>query len=192
MFVRTFAVVTVASTLVGCDRPPSPEAHPAPVAASSDAKAAARAPESRHMYRFDYTLTTTEPDKPPSNSAYSLTVEENNVGEIRLGKNVPLQTTPMGSAPPGAASAVGSARAFSVPRQDIGLLLRCSFSLSGEDVVLKSDLELSTSDPPGTIRKVSLKGDALVSPGKPSVVSSSEDPTTHQRYQLSVTTTKLR
>ena len=191
MSARALITATVAVALFGCSKPAPPtssEAEPA----SSDVKAATRkSPESRHMYRFDYTLTTTDVGKPPTSSAYTVNVEETAVGEIRLGRNVALQ--PSVPTPSAAASAVASAgRNLGVARMDLGLMLRCSFTVSGDDLVLRTDLELTSADQPPTVQKTSLKGDALVSPGKPSIVASSEDPATHQRQQLSVTATKLR
>ena len=143
------------------------------------------------MYRLDYTFTSNEAGKPPTSTAYTLNVEENSVGEIRLGNNIPLQTSPA----PSASSAPSAMRPFASPRQDVGFLLRCNYNVAGEDLLLHSDLEMSTADqqqPIATIHKMTLRGDALVSPGKSAVVSTSEDPSTHQHYQLSVSATKLR
>jgi hypothetical protein len=207
MFVRTVVLVAVASGLFGCAQPPTPaDSQGAAASAARGAadipSAGARSgkPENRAMYRLDFTFASTEAGKPTTTTAYTLNLEEHSKGEINLGRNVPLQVNPAasGSAAPGA-SAAGSAPArFGTPRQDVGFLLRCSFTSSGEDLLLDSLVEMSGVDPTPdargvhSIQKLNLKGNALVTPGKTAVVSSSEDPATHQRYQLSVTATKLR
>lgn len=56
--------------------------------------------------------------------------------------------------------------------------------------LLDVSVEMSTFDPPTTIRKVVAKGNALASVGKPAQVLSLDDE--HKRYQLTVTPTKLR
>jgi len=199
MLVRTLVVSVAASCLLACTARPEPltadQEKPAvarvPEApASASARAPARPPsEPRATFRLDFTLTITDPGKPPSTSEYTLNLEEHGTGEIRLGKNVPLSTPapPPSGAPPGAPS-VG------VARQDVGFLLRGNFAMSGESLLLHSDFEMSSADEAAvrTIHKVSLRGDALVTPGKPALVSSSEDPSSHRRHQLTVTATRLR
>ena len=43
-----------------------------------------------------------------------------------------------------------------------------------------------------TAAKVSMRGSSVVSPGKPALLASAEDPTTHRRFEVTVTATKLR
>jgi hypothetical protein len=204
MTLRPLVIAAVAAALVGCDRPPPSDAtagSPASAASSrhtadapsSDAKAPNRkTPEQRRTYKLDFTFTSNEAGKPPTSAAYMLNLEENNSGEIRLGSNIPLTMHPPPGAASGAPAASGARPSFGTPRQDVGFLLRCNFNLAGDDLLLHTDLEMSSADLPPAIHKMTLKGDAVVSPGKSSVVSTSEDPSTHQHYELSVTATKLR
>lgn len=72
------------------------------------------------------------------------------------------------------------------------MLLRCSFVSADGQLLLKGVAEVSMVDEGGVVRKASLKGDAVVSPGTSAPVASSEDPSTHKRFELAVTATRLR
>ncbi|RYE95137.1 MAG: hypothetical protein EOO75_00065 [Myxococcales bacterium] len=220
MSVRSLALVAIVAGLLGCDRTETP-LQEGPLSASKGSATAAPVkpevkPEAKPMVKLDYTLTITDPGKPAVTTEYTVNVEENSRGEVRQMRNVPLTTAPPASAsaapvvagprgsahpagPRGSAHpapvASGPARPMlPAPRQDVGTLLRASFALAGEAMTVHTDFELSDVDDSAIakIYKVSLKGDALVTPGKPSVVATSEDPGSHRRYQLSVAATKLR
>jgi hypothetical protein len=49
-----------------------------------------------------------------------------------------------------------------VPRQDVGLKIKASYRLSGDDVLLDVHLESSQHEPPSTVRKVTASGNAEV------------------------------
>jgi hypothetical protein len=46
------------------------------------------------------------------------------------------------------------------------------------------------SDP--VIRQIKMSGSTVVTPGKPIVIGSADDPTSNRQFQLEVTVTKLR
>lgn len=200
MQVRSMAVLAALVGLVGCAIPeaPGPDHGGGPASASIERRAeppGARpptrtAPESRGMYRLDFTLTMSDPGSAPTSSEYTLSLEEHSPGEIRQGRNVALVAP--GRAPAAAASGGSPGPSTATMRQDVGFLLRCNFMMVGDALTLHTDAEMSSMDEVAGINKVMLKGDALVNPGKATLVSSSEDPVTHRRYQLSVTATKLR
>ena len=193
--IAAFTVSFVLSAAAGC----MPQQQPPPAAASASlappasaspsppmvAAAAPRLSGDRRVYRFDFVLTTTEGNGSPSNTSFTLNLQDGERGEMVVGKNVALYATP--SAGPNAAAGpafVGS------PRQDVGMKVVAMFRPQGDDVLLDVNVELSTLDQPSTIRKVVARGNALASPGKPAIVTSLDDD--HKRYQLSVTPTKLR
>lgn len=132
----------------------------------------AHMPRERHVYRLDFVVTAGDPSKAPAPSKYTVNVEEERHAEIHVGANVPL----------------GNGNV----RQDVGLRLHCELSTVGDDLLLHNDTELSAADAPPAIHKVSARGDALVSPGKPALVASLEEPVSHTRYEVTVTATKLR
>ncbi len=148
---------------------------PPPQAAASPALAAPPPPRERHVYRFEFTVTESEPGKAAVVSNHLVNIEEGGAGELRLGANVPLQTNG------------GSV----VARQDLGMKLHASYTLQGEDLLVHASLEMSSNDG-GTILRTSMNGDAVVSAGKPMVVASGEDRVTHRRTELKVVATKIR
>ena len=210
--VRPLALALVTAGLFACSRPesPSPDAPSTTVAVArspSETVASAHAPEARSMLRLDYTLTTTDPGKAPTTAEYMVNVEENHPGEVHLGRNIQLQTRPVGAPPSAAPAAHGPGPLPSAsgrpamgmgfaPRMDVGVLLRCTYQMSGDDFVVHTSFEMSDvideTAPVASIAKVTLKGDAPVKAGQSIVVSTSEDPNTHRRYQLAVKATRLR
>jgi hypothetical protein len=140
----------------------------------------------RSVYRFDFGLTASDgTGAAPTTSSFTLTMQEGDKGEVHVGKNVslsPPSTATSGAAAPG----VGSNGA----RQDVGLKVAAQFRAVGDEPLLDVSLEMSTFDPPSTIRKVVAKSDALAFAGKPVLVTSLEED--HKRYQLTVTATKVR
>ena len=133
------------------------------------------------MYRFDFGLTASDgTGGAPTTSSFTLNLQEGDKGEVHVGKNVLLSapSPPSGTASPGG------------PRQDVGLKVAAGFRAVGDEPLLDVSLELSTFDPPSTIRKVVAKSDALAFAGKPVLVTSLEED--HKRYQLTVTATRVR
>lgn len=129
-------------------------------------------PAPSHVYRLDYTVTEVIAGKPAQTSSYTLVLEEHDLGKLELGKNLALYP--------------------SNARVDVGLRIDAHYTTIGDDVLLQTGVEVSAAESPSTIRKLLARGDALVSPGKPALVSSLDDPATHTRYEVTVTTTKLR
>jgi hypothetical protein len=145
----------------------------APVGGVSQGPAAPhKSPEDRRLYRLDFVFAESGGSQPTTRN-YTLNLEEENVGEIHLGSNIVLSSP-------------------SHPRMDVGFLLRCHFTPVADDLVLQSKIELSSMDENSSIRKMSVNGDALVPGGKSTLVASIEDPGSHQRYQVTVTATRLR
>ena len=204
---KTTAIVVLlalSTAAIGCM--PQQQAPP-PVASASLAPAASASPppptvasapphprgteerpreRDRHVYRFDFVLTSNEGAAAPSSTSFTLNLEDGQKGELLVGKNVPISPAPA-AAPPGAPAGMGG---FAAPRQDVGTKVLASFRSQGDDVLLEVSLEMSAFDPPSTIRKVVARGNALAAVGKPALVTTLEDD--HKRYQLSVTSTKLR
>jgi hypothetical protein len=159
---------------------PAPTAAPvatltaqAPVATAAMSRAEG-AKASRHLYRLDFAIagpgagaTTT------NNGTYTMNLEEGRHGELVSGDNVPL-------APGGHA------------RTDVGLKIKASYAMSGEDLLVETDTEMSSVDEPTGVHKMVTRGYALVSPGKPALLASVDDSQGKKRYQITVAATKLR
>ena len=130
-------------------------------------------PGARRVYRLDFVVASSDPSSQtglPGGGLYTMNLEENRPGEIRSGSNIPLSS--------------GS-------RVDVGTKLRALFTPLGDDLLLDSSTEISAGDS-GSIRKLTAQGEALVTPGKPALIASAEDPQGHSRYQVTVTATRLR
>jgi hypothetical protein len=114
----------------------------------------------------------------PNNGTFTMNLEERHRGEIMTGSNVAL--SPSGGA-----------------RVDVGMKVKAEYDTIGDDILLESSAELSAAESgqpgqPSTIHKVSASGEALVTPGRPTLVASADDPQGHSSYRLMVTATKLR
>jgi hypothetical protein len=160
---RTRAVVLAAATLAIATAAGCSPAVAAPPSVAS-------APLAHHVYRLDFVVTTAEASKASTPSKYTINIEENQHAELRVGANIPLGNV----------------------RTDVGLKLRCQVSSMGDDLLVHNDTELSAVEDLPAIHKVSASGDAVVSPGKPTLVASLEEPVSHRRYEVTVTATKLR
>ena len=168
----------------GCTgaRGPSPDGSVSVARSPSDATtcssaSARRTPETRKLYRIDFTVSTIAPGKAPATSTYTLNLEDETNGEVRMGSNVPLSASPNGTAS---------------ARQDVGLSLRASYVPVDENLLLEAQLELSGLQENNAIRKLSLRGSGLLVPGKEALLGIAEDPITHEKLQLTATAQKLR
>jgi hypothetical protein len=145
------------------------------VHASSSAHGSGFAPKNEHLYRMDYVVSAKDSAGAATSSAYTMFVEERRTGDLRVGANVPLAAGP------------------SAARTDIGLKIRNQTAqLADEAMAIQTDVEMSWAEEGNGIHKLAASSDALVLPGQPTLVASLDDPSTHKRYQVSVTATKLR
>ena len=184
-------VSALSAAVVGCAPQTCPPATTATQASPTTSIGHGSLPTvDRHVYRFDFVLAASDGSTPPSGgTTFSLVLQEADKGEVLVGKNVSLAPSPPSSSPP---SEGGSRPSFGSPRQDVGTKVAASFRMTstGDDVILDVATELSTLDPPGTVRKMVMKGSALASPGKSAFVTTLDDD--HKKLQLTVTATKLR
>ena len=161
------ASLVLSGALLGCAA--SPPAFG--VATGAGRAQAAKRPEPGHVYRLDFVVSSSDASKPVSHSSYTMNLEEDRSGELHLGTNVALSPQ---------------------ARMDVGLKIRCSYAMVGDDLLLHNATEISSFDDPPTVHKIATSGDALVAPGKLALVNSLEDPVNHRRYEIEVTATKLR
>jgi hypothetical protein len=160
--------------------PPPTTAQPPPTSAPPTPPPPSHGEHASHVYRLDFVLTGDPSSGSPSTS-FTLNLMEHEKGSVHVGKNVPLSpppTTGIATTP-----AVGA-------RQDVGLKVAAQYRIVGDDLLLEVSTEMSSWDPPSTIRKISANGNALATPGKQAIVMSLDEDKKH--YQLAVTATKLR
>jgi hypothetical protein len=174
---------TVAPPVAPPNGPPPAAALFRPVAAAlakekpAAAPAAVAKPGPRHegtrpVYRLDFVLQDADSGPSTTGGTYTMNLEEDRPGELSIGSNVPLSP--------------------SNARQDVGLHIRASYIGVGDDLLLRSSFELSSTEDKGAIRKMTAQGDAVIAPGKRALVAGLDDPRGKQRYRLFATATKLR
>jgi hypothetical protein len=150
--------------------PPKPPEH----ADARPSKSHDESREARRMYQLDFTIAGTNVgDTPPAGARFTMTLEEGRPGEIISGANIPIATG-------------------STMRTDVGLKIRATYFMAGDDLLLDSMSEISSKEDPTGIHKLTSQGQALVRAGKPALIASVDDPRGENRYQLTVLATKLR
>jgi hypothetical protein len=150
--------------LIGCvsSRPPLP------VSIASHE----RTLEERHVYRVEFVVAANDPGKPAQTSAYTLNLEEHDVGEVRMGTNIAISPQ---------------------ARQDVGLKIQAHVFSLGDDLLMRDEIEMSGAEDGSTaIHKVTTMGGALLKTGQQTLVASLEDPLSHKHYQVSASATRLR
>ena len=157
-----FAALMLSSSIAGADPP------------TSTVPAVARS-----IFRFDFTVHGIDENPHAVPATYTLFLAENQSGSVSTGTNVPLVVTSTSAGPTSSA------------RQDIGLNLHFSFVIQGAVLVLTGSTEMSSVDPAGTnglaaIHRMHADGVVPVTPGRPTLVSSVSDLSTHRRYEIMV------
>jgi hypothetical protein len=142
-----------------------------PADATCGSASARRTPADKKLYRVDFTLSSNDVGKPPTTSAYTINLEDETTGEIRMGSNIALSSN---------------------ARQDVGLMIRTSYVPVDDNILLEATFELSGAEDGGSIRKIMLRGSALLASGKETLLASVEDPISHKKFQLSATAQKIR
>lgn len=163
--------------------PPPPSAPPPPHHGGPGPRA------DEHVYKFDFVLTPKDPkDASLTPTMFSVSIGEHQTGEVMVGKNVPLVVGP----PPPATDKNAPVHPLGVPRQDVGLKVRAHPESIEQtsDILIDVDLELSSMEGSGSIRKITSHGVVVATPGKSAQVMSLDDDKRH--YDLAVTTTKVR
>lgn len=156
------------ASLAACARP-----EPASSPTTTSAKVTKGSLADRSIYRLDFVLTDAAPGAAPVTTSFTLTLPELETGEVMVGENVSL-TPPSG--PP--------------LRQDVGTRVKAIVRSVGNDVLVEAHVEMSASDLPTSVRKLTSVGSAFASSGKPALVAKLDDP--HRRVELTVTPTKVR
>ena len=140
------------------------------VACSPPPKPAPPPPRSADLYRLDFVIASTDAGGAPARSTYTLNVEDHSSGEVHVGANVALSDH---------------------QRMDVGVKIRCHVESAGDRVLLTGNTEVSTTAQPASIQKMVVRGDALAGDGKPALLASLDEPSTHTHYEVTVLATKL-
>jgi hypothetical protein len=173
-----------------------------PVQAQDSTPKAEQAEKTVHAYRLDFSLNELEAEKKVNTRHYSLNLDvPGERQEVKIGTRVPVIT---GSFPASASSGGTATPVINTQFQyvDIGTHIWSSLKERGDELELEAGAEISNidagpsretsglSDP--VIRQIKMSGSTVVTPGKPIVIGSADDPTSNRQFQLEVTVTKLR
>lgn len=156
---------------------------PAPFAAKKDSS----------FYRLDFVLRELEDGKLVNTRSYSMWLKTDIAwATLRAGNDTPYSTIP-----PALEKGTGS-----VNYRNVGFQLDCALDeIDNNPVatinasisdVLHPDQANEAKPTPPVFRNIAFKSAALLTPGKPTTVSSIDDPNSKRRFQLEVTATKLK
>jgi hypothetical protein len=145
-------------------------------------------PKPLAAYRVEFAITELDEGKKINSRTYSLVMQQGMLGKLRIGGRVPIATSTGSNSSPAQFQYL-----------DIGVNIDCTVQERGGFVLMSSTIELSslaqqreemTHQP--VIRQAKSELNTILSPGKPTVVSSMDDPTGKGRFQLEVTATKVK
>jgi hypothetical protein len=155
-----------------------------------------------HAYRLDFSLNELQAEKKVNSRHYSIDLASpGDRQEVKIGTRVPVAT---GSFPASAPSGGASTPVINTQFQylDVGTHIWCSLKEHGDELELQAGSDISNIDVgprPETsdlsnpvVRQIKIGGSTVVTPGKPIIIGSADDPTSNRQFQLEVTVTKLR
>ena len=128
---------------------------------------------------------------------YTLLVDGSGKGRIRVGEKVPYATNQFQPGVGGANPGIATQFTF----LDVGVNIDCRVRELNGRISLTADLDISAITPPAkgagttpnpTVAAIQISGvKAMLSPGKPAMVASIDDPVTARRFEVEATVTKL-
>jgi len=142
------------------------------------------------VYRVQFNIRDGSEAAAKSGRRYAMLIESNGQGTFRVGNRVPVA----GGGIPGAT--LGQLQIF-----DVGVNIDCRLRESNGKVDINANIEVSTiveyekgaaAIPPNpTVATIRLNVSAILSPGKPALVASIDDPVTKRRFDVEVTVAKV-
>lgn len=136
-------------------------------------------------YKAEFNIRDTGDAAAKSGRKYVLMAAERVKSTFRIGNRVPMSTST-------------NAGSNQWTYFDLGVNIDCTLAEQDGKILLHSDVDLSSpvlSDKnPGanpTISQIKLNIETSVTPGKPTVVASFDDPVTARKFEIEVTVTKL-
>ncbi len=139
-------------------------------------------------YKVDFTIRDTGDAGGKSGRRYSMLVSPGHKTTFKVGNRVPVVTYS------------GSAGSTQFTMVDVGINIDCSVSDNNSNLTVHADLDISTAvtpekgaNPPltPTISQIRLSLDTALTPGKPTVVASFDDPVTSRKFDVDVAITKM-
>src|SRR5258708_3584509 len=151
------------------------------------------------VYKVEFNIHDGSDAAAKTGRRYTIMIEGNEKGVFRVGQKVPYAT---GSFQPGVASAgVTPLVSTQFNYAEVGVNIDCRIIEFNGKVRVKATLDLSTVvqhektspqiPPMPIIGQLRIEVNALVNPGKPTMVASVDDPVTLRKFDVEATVTKV-
>ena len=175
----TVEVVTLLAIALFCSIPLCAQEKPEPKPAQTAAQEKPITP-----YRLDFTITEIEDGKKINARQYSLNVNTGDHNDLKIGTKVPVEVKE------GEMQYIdlGTDISADLRDRDNGLALQVRAAMSN---FATPDQGNRTNSMP-LLRQMRINASTMLSPGRPTIVGSVDDPNSKRQYQLEVTATKLK
>jgi hypothetical protein len=147
--------------------------------------AAAQVGRSNTVYKAEFNIRDSGDAGAKTGRRYSMVVAENQKSTFKVGSRVPVATS-------------SSAASTQFTYVDVGVNIDCIVGERNGQTGMHADIDLSGAvgaekNPTGnpTVSQIKLQFDAIVTPGKPTVVASFDDPVTSRKFEVEATVTKM-
>jgi hypothetical protein len=143
------------------------------------------------VYKVDFTMHDSTDTAAKNGRKYSMLINGRNKAVMKVGNRVPAVT--------GGSGGIGQVNT-QFTYLDVGVNIDCTVDERNGKYMLHADMDLSTvipADKAGTgvpnptISQIKINMDTTVTPGKPTLVASFDDPGTSRRFDVDVTMTKM-
>ena len=138
-------------------------------------------------YKVDFTIRDTGDAGGKTGRKFSMLVSPSHKTTFKVGNRVPMVT----------GSAGGNVQFTNV---EVGLNIDCSVNDNNSNLTVHADIDISTAvtpekgatpPPSPTISQIHLSLDTALTPGKPTVVASFDDPVTSRKFDVDVAITRM-
>lgn len=150
------------------------------------------------VYRVEFNFHDGSDASATAGRRYVIMATANEKGIFRVGQKVPYAT---GSSQPAGSTSAAPMVSTQINYADIGVNIECRVNDVGAKVRLKATLDLSSvlqqnktaasMAPLPVIGQLRADVDGLLTPGKPTMVASIDDPVTSRRMNIEATVTKI-
>jgi len=137
------------------------------------------------VYRADFTIRDSGDAGAKMGRKYSMVLNARVKGQFKVGNRIPMATS----------SQPGSTQFTYV---DVGVNIDCVVDEQDGKIGMHSDMDMSTAvmsekapSANPTISQIRLNIDTTLTPGKPTVVASFDDPVTSRKFEVETTVTKM-
>jgi hypothetical protein len=146
-----------------------------------------------NFYHLDFTLSEVEDGKKTNARTYSMLAQVGTLNKLRVGARVPVVTS---------SSTMNPSNNFQFQYLDVGMSIDCRPQEQQGLLFLGVTLDSSNFTPPPAlsssapgqpiIHQMRADVNPLVTPGKPTVIATMDDPSSNRQYRLEVVATKVK